>query len=97
MHVRQFAFSKTGVVRLNSGGPPYFFGDETWDDIGGIPACVIFVDLEPGQGPSLHKHPYAEIFIVLEGESMFDDGSQTRVAQAGEVVIAPASTATTHS
>ena len=26
-------------------------------DFGGVPAGVIFVDAEPGRGPSLHKHP----------------------------------------
>lgn len=58
------------------------------DDHGEIPASVIFVDLDPGEGPSLHKHPYAELFFVLEGESTFTDGSESRIVRAGEVVIA---------
>ncbi len=60
------------------------------DDYGGLPACVIFVDLEPGEGPGLHKHPYAELFFVLEGESTFTDGSETRIVRAGEAVITEA-------
>jgi mannose-6-phosphate isomerase-like protein (cupin superfamily) len=58
-------------------------------EFGGIPACVIFVDAEPGRGPSLHKHPYAELFFVLEGEGTFSDGKDDRVVGAGEVVIVP--------
>jgi mannose-6-phosphate isomerase-like protein (cupin superfamily) len=59
------------------------------DDYGGFPACVIFVDLGPGHGPKLHKHPYEEIFFVIEGESTFTDGNEQRVVRSGEVVIAP--------
>jgi mannose-6-phosphate isomerase-like protein (cupin superfamily) len=59
------------------------------DDVGGVPACVIFVNAEPGRGPSLHKHPYAELFFVLEGEATFSDGAAERVVGPGEVVIVP--------
>lgn len=59
------------------------------DDYGGIPASVIFVDAEPGRGPRLHKHAYAELFFVLEGEATFTDGNEERVVRAGEIVIVP--------
>jgi mannose-6-phosphate isomerase-like protein (cupin superfamily) len=59
------------------------------EEFGGIPACVIFVDAEPGRGPRLHKHPYPELFFVLEGQGTFSDGSEERVAGPGEVVIVP--------
>ena len=59
------------------------------EDFGGIPACVIFVDAEPGRGPRLHKHPYAELFFVLEGEATFGDGQAERVVGPGDVVIVP--------
>jgi mannose-6-phosphate isomerase-like protein (cupin superfamily) len=58
------------------------------DDYGGIPASVIFVDLQPGEGPRLHKHPYAEIFFVIEGQSTFTDGNESRVVRGGAAVIA---------
>jgi quercetin dioxygenase-like cupin family protein len=51
-----------------------FSSELVGDELGGIPACVIFVDAEPGRGPRLHKHPYAELFFVLEGEGTFSDG-----------------------
>jgi mannose-6-phosphate isomerase-like protein (cupin superfamily) len=59
------------------------------ENFGGIPACVIFVDAEPGRGPGLHKHPYAELFFVLEGEATFSDGADERIVGPGEVVIVP--------
>jgi len=56
----------------------------------GVPASVIFVDAAPGEGPSLHLHPYAELFFVLEGEATFTDGEDERRVGAGSlVVVAP--------
>lgn len=57
------------------------------EDYGGIPASVIFVDAEPGRGPRLHKHPYAELFFVIEGQATFSDGARERVVRGGEAVI----------
>ena len=57
-----------------------------------VDACVIFVDAPPGRGPSLHRHPYAEIFIVQEGEGTFVVGDEERRAGAGEVLIVPPDT-----
>jgi mannose-6-phosphate isomerase-like protein (cupin superfamily) len=54
---------------------------------GGANVCLIFIDLEPGQGPLLHRHPYEEIFIVLEGRVRFTVGSDTVEADAGKVLI----------
>ena len=56
-------------------------------DYGGVPASVILVDAAPGQGPGLHKHPYAELFFVIDGEATFSDGTDERIVRAGEVVI----------
>jgi mannose-6-phosphate isomerase-like protein (cupin superfamily) len=57
-----------------------------------VDACVIFVDAQPGDGPSLHKHPYAEIFIVQEGRGTFVVGEEEVEAGGGEVLIVPADT-----
>ena len=35
----------------------------------GLGITVLFVDAEPGRGPALHRHPYAEVLIVQEGEA----------------------------
>ncbi len=61
-------------------------------DHGGVAASVIFVDAEPGSGPCLHRHPYSELFFVLEGEGTFSDGTQERVVGPGEIVIVPPDT-----
>ena len=55
-----------------------------------IGVCLIFVDAEPGRGPSLHRHPYAEVLIVQEGEATMTDGAAERVVRAGDVVVIPA-------
>jgi mannose-6-phosphate isomerase-like protein (cupin superfamily) len=54
---------------------------------GGAHVCLIFVDMEPGEGPRLHRHAYEEIFIVLEGQAKFTVGSDTIEARAGQVLI----------
>ena len=50
----------------------------------------IWVDMPPGGNVRLHKHPYKEIFIVLEGVSTFTVGGDTMKAQAGSIIIVPA-------
>ena len=56
-------------------------------DFGGVNACVIYVDAAPGEGPRLHRHPYVEILIVLEGVATFTDGMSNREVGAGETAI----------
>ena len=50
----------------------------------------IWVDMPPGGNVRLHKHPYKEIFIVLEGISTFTVGDDTLKAGAGNIIIVPA-------
>jgi quercetin dioxygenase-like cupin family protein len=58
---------------------------------GEIGASVIVVDGPPGSGPRLHKHPYAEIFVVLEGQATFTAGDDVIEAVGGQIVVVPAS------
>jgi quercetin dioxygenase-like cupin family protein len=51
------------------------------------------VDMAPGQGPRLHRHPYSETFVVQAGRGRFRVGDRTVEAVAGEVVVAPPETA----
>lgn len=46
----------------------------------------------PGEGPSLHRHPYEEIFILLDGQATFRRGDAEIEAQSGEIVIVPPNT-----
>jgi len=50
----------------------------------------IWVDMSPGGTIRLHKHPYAEIFIIQEGVATFTVDSSTLEARAGQVIIVPA-------
>jgi mannose-6-phosphate isomerase-like protein (cupin superfamily) len=52
--------------------------------------CVILVDMAPGEGPKLHKHPYEEVFILQEGRVTYTIGPTTLEARAGQIVIVPA-------
>jgi mannose-6-phosphate isomerase-like protein (cupin superfamily) len=45
-----------------------------------------------GKGSSLHAHPYAEVFVVEEGELTFTVGGDTAEATGGQIVVAPAGT-----
>jgi quercetin dioxygenase-like cupin family protein len=64
--------------------------DFVGEDNGGVGACVLFVDAAPGQGPKLHRHPYVEILIVLDGTSTFFDGATKREVGAGEMAVVDA-------
>jgi mannose-6-phosphate isomerase-like protein (cupin superfamily) len=55
----------------------------------GVGASIIFVDAEPGRGPRLHKHPYEEILIILEGSARLVVGDRQLSAGEGEIVIVP--------
>jgi mannose-6-phosphate isomerase-like protein (cupin superfamily) len=56
-------------------------------DYGGATVSLIFVDVGPGEGPRLHRHPYEEIFIILEGTATFTVGTDTVAARPGQIVI----------
>ena len=56
---------------------------------GDVPFCVILVHSRPGVGPKLHRHPYAEVFVVETGEATFRIGERTVVVKGGHVVVSP--------
>lgn len=43
-----------------------------------------------GQGPRLHRHPYAETFVIRRGGATFTLGEERVIGRAGQVLIAPA-------
>ena len=43
-----------------------------------------------GEGPTLHVHPYDEVFTIIEGRARFTVGDKTIDAEAGDVVLGPA-------
>ena len=59
---------------------------------GDTDVSFILVDMPPGEGVRLHKHPYKEIFIIQEGAATYTVGTATLEARAGQIIIAPANT-----
>ena len=51
---------------------------------------LLINDAPPGDGPSLHLHPYEEIFVIQAGQATFTVGDATIEATGGQIVIAPA-------
>ena len=77
-------------VRTNELPADVISRDFVGERFGGVGACVIFVDAPPGGGPKLHRHPYVELLIVLEGTATFRDGSGEREVAAGEMAVVEA-------
>ena len=56
---------------------------------GDVPFSVILVHSQPGVGPKLHRHPYAEVFVVESGQATFQIGDRTIAVDGGHVVVSP--------
>jgi mannose-6-phosphate isomerase-like protein (cupin superfamily) len=56
---------------------------------GEVPFSIILVHSQPGVGPTLHRHPYAEVFIVESGRATFQIGTETIVVDEGHIVVSP--------
>jgi quercetin dioxygenase-like cupin family protein len=77
------------VVRTESlpdSGNSYRFDGVQHD----APISFFLLRTAPGEGPGLHYHPYAETFIVQEGQATFTVGDDTIETRAGDIVVAPA-------
>jgi mannose-6-phosphate isomerase-like protein (cupin superfamily) len=78
------------IVRLDDLPPSNIAREFVGEDHGGVGICAIFVDAPPGRGPSLHRHPYEEVFITLEGTATFFLGEdEQREIGPGEIVVVP--------
>ncbi|SEE53036.1 Mannose-6-phosphate isomerase, cupin superfamily [Rhizobiales bacterium GAS188] len=59
----------------------------------GAGVSVIFVsEQEVGAGPKLHRHPYAETFMVRLGRALFTIGDDEIQAHEGQMLVVPANT-----
>lgn len=57
---------------------------------GGAEVSFFLIDSDRGGGPDLHTHPYAEVFVIQEGEVTFTAGGETIEAGAGQILVVPA-------
>jgi mannose-6-phosphate isomerase-like protein (cupin superfamily) len=72
-----------------------FRGESPWSgsidgDALGSDVTLLFVNVDPGKGPSWHVHPYDEVFIITEGTALFTVGDERIEAKEGDVVMGPA-------
>ncbi len=56
---------------------------------GEAPVSFFLVDAPPGGDPRLHRHPYAEVFVVQEGRATFTAGTETLEVGGGQIVVVP--------
>jgi mannose-6-phosphate isomerase-like protein (cupin superfamily) len=47
------------------------------------------VDADPGHGPGLHRHPYSETWVVLEGQATITIDGRELVAEADDCAVVP--------
>ncbi len=57
-----------------------------------IPISSFITEYPRGHGPELHRHPYAEAFVVLDGTAIFTAGGEELTVSGGNVVVVPAET-----
>jgi quercetin dioxygenase-like cupin family protein len=55
----------------------------------GATVSLILDESEPGHGPRLHRHPYDETWVVVEGNLTFQAGDERLHAGPGDLVIVP--------
>ena len=58
----------------------------------GANTSFFIVNFSPGKGPKRHRHPYEEIFIILDGEIEAIVDNETKVIGSDTIAIIPADT-----
>lgn len=58
----------------------------------GATISLILDHSEPGHGPRLHKHPYDETWVVIDGNITFRAGEEQLEGGPGDIVIVPPDT-----
>src|SRR5438477_12386899 len=56
------------------------------------PFSAYIVSAQPGKGPPLHTHPYAEVAFIIEGSATITIGNETREVKTGGVAVIPPNT-----
>jgi mannose-6-phosphate isomerase-like protein (cupin superfamily) len=50
----------------------------------------MLAELQPGEGPALHRHDYDEAFTISEGKASFTIGAEVFEADSRQLVLVPA-------
>ncbi len=58
----------------------------------GASISLILDHSQPEQGPRLHRHPYDETWVVINGKISFQAGEEQLEAGPGDIVIVPPDT-----
>ncbi|MFC7619559.1 cupin domain-containing protein [Microlunatus sp. GCM10028923] len=68
--------------------------EQNYEELPGNASISIILEstTKEGTGPRLHKHPYAETFIIRRGSATFTIGDEQVVGTAGQVLVVPADT-----
>jgi mannose-6-phosphate isomerase-like protein (cupin superfamily) len=77
------------VIPLDQLAPTEHSHEFVGAEHGDVPFSIILVHSRPGVGPKVHRHPYAEVFIVESGRATFRLGDETVVVDEGHVVVGP--------
>ncbi len=78
---------RSGELEPSAGGTVTFEGEPH-----GSGVSFFLVNNEPGAGPGLHRHPYAETWIVRAGKARFRAGEGELEAGPGDIVVVGAET-----
>jgi quercetin dioxygenase-like cupin family protein len=57
-----------------------------------IEASIFVVHYERGTRVELHTHPYAEVFVVMDGTAKFTVGDEEVIVESGHMIMAPPET-----
>lgn len=56
----------------------------------GSPVSVIReFEARPGAGPRLHRHPYAETFVIHRGRALFTIADEQLIGVGGQILVVP--------
>jgi mannose-6-phosphate isomerase-like protein (cupin superfamily) len=72
--------------------PDVWQGEFEGGQYGADVSVMFFTTDKIGGGPKLHKHPYAQVFIVREGRGLFTIGDQQVEGVAGQILFCPPNT-----
>lgn len=75
------------TVRLNGEVAAHIFDGSKY---GGVSCSAFIVDIQPNLGPQRHKHPYEEIFVIVEGTVRLEAGGELFDATPDEICIVAA-------